>query len=224
MSTFGRSRRCAHIKVAGHRCGSPALRGEDFCYFHALILQRISARVHQAVSSIALVESEEAIQVSLITVIDSILKGTIELKRAQLILRLRHGAPSAGAGPSSRERVAHSRCCNRRSLSFRAKRGICFWPASPGSRQRRPAHRPGTRSPARPRRLRVQTRKCPARRSPRRSIGLQGRRLARCRRPSLTALTSSSLTRRRAGSSPCRPLPPRPCPCGCSTSGQSPAG
>jgi hypothetical protein len=38
-------------------------------------------------SPIALIENEEAIQVSLMTLIDSILKGTIEPKRAQLILR-----------------------------------------------------------------------------------------------------------------------------------------
>jgi hypothetical protein len=25
---------CRHIHTAGHRCGSPALRNEDFCYFH----------------------------------------------------------------------------------------------------------------------------------------------------------------------------------------------
>ena len=26
---------CRHIKPDGHRCGSPALRGEHFCYYHA---------------------------------------------------------------------------------------------------------------------------------------------------------------------------------------------
>jgi hypothetical protein len=25
---------CRHIRTTGHRCGSPALRNEDFCYFH----------------------------------------------------------------------------------------------------------------------------------------------------------------------------------------------
>jgi hypothetical protein len=25
---------CHHIHTAGNRCGSPALRGEEFCYFH----------------------------------------------------------------------------------------------------------------------------------------------------------------------------------------------
>ena len=28
------TRTCTHIKVTGVRCGSPSLRGEQFCYFH----------------------------------------------------------------------------------------------------------------------------------------------------------------------------------------------
>ena len=31
-------RSCTHIKVTGVRCGSPALRGEQFCYFHQRML------------------------------------------------------------------------------------------------------------------------------------------------------------------------------------------
>jgi hypothetical protein len=87
MAAFGHSRRCSHIKVTGHRCGSPALHGDDLCYFHAHIIQRVRARIDHVMSPIALIENEEAIQVSLMTLIDSILKGTIEPKRAQLILR-----------------------------------------------------------------------------------------------------------------------------------------
>jgi hypothetical protein len=28
--------RCRHIKVNGTQCGSPALRAEKYCYFHAI--------------------------------------------------------------------------------------------------------------------------------------------------------------------------------------------
>ena len=87
MSSFGSSRRCSHIKVTGHRCGSPALRDEDLCYFHARLIGRIRARIDNAISPMAQLENGEAVQVSLMAVIDSILKGTIELKRAQLIVR-----------------------------------------------------------------------------------------------------------------------------------------
>ncbi len=77
---------CTHIKVAGVRCGSPALRGEQFCYFHQGMLRGIKvpdSRVHHA----ALLEDEEAIQVSLMEVVNGLIRGTIELKRGELILR-----------------------------------------------------------------------------------------------------------------------------------------
>jgi hypothetical protein len=78
---------CTHIKVSGVRCGSPALRGEQFCYFHQRMLRTIpgppASRVHHA----ALLEDEESIQASLIELVNSLLRGHIELKRAELILR-----------------------------------------------------------------------------------------------------------------------------------------
>ena len=77
---------CTHIKVSGVRCGSPALRGEQFCYFHQRMLRTVrypSSRVHHA----ALLEDEESIQASLVETVNALLRGTIELKRAELILR-----------------------------------------------------------------------------------------------------------------------------------------
>ena len=77
---------CTHIKVTGVRCGSPALRGEQFCYFHQRMLRTVkfpASRVHHT----ALLEDEESIQVSLMEVVNALLRGTIELKRAELILR-----------------------------------------------------------------------------------------------------------------------------------------
>jgi hypothetical protein len=78
---------CTHIKVTGVRCGSPALRGEQFCYFHQRMLRTVkgppASRVHHA----ALLEDEESIQASLMEIVNALLRGTIELKRAELILR-----------------------------------------------------------------------------------------------------------------------------------------
>ncbi len=77
---------CTHIKVTGVRCGSPALRGEQFCYFHQRMLRTVrvpDSRIRHA----ALLEDEASIQVSLMEVVNSLLRGTIELKRAELILR-----------------------------------------------------------------------------------------------------------------------------------------
>ena len=80
------SKSCMHIKVTGVRCGSPALRGEQFCYFHQRMFRTVrvpASRVHQA----ALLEDEESIQTSLIETVNGLLRGTLELKRAELVLR-----------------------------------------------------------------------------------------------------------------------------------------
>jgi hypothetical protein len=36
---------CTHIKVTGHRCGSPALRKQLLCYFHARVLKGVDNRI-----------------------------------------------------------------------------------------------------------------------------------------------------------------------------------
>ncbi len=85
--TMSNVKTCTHIKVTGVRCGSPALRGEQFCYFHQRMLRTVkgppATRVHHA----ALLEDEESIQASLMEVVNALLRGSIEVKRAELILR-----------------------------------------------------------------------------------------------------------------------------------------
>ena len=80
---------CTHIKVNGLRCQSPALRGERFCYFHQRMIRTVTvpnSRLHH----VALLESPEAIQASVMEVVNSLIRGTMELKRAELILRALH--------------------------------------------------------------------------------------------------------------------------------------
>jgi len=85
--TMSNVKNCTHIKVTGVRCGSPALRGERFCYFHQRMIRTVkgppASRVHHA----ALLEDEESIQASLMEVVNALLRGSIEIKRAELILR-----------------------------------------------------------------------------------------------------------------------------------------
>jgi len=53
MST---SKSCMHIKVSGVRCGSPSMRGEQFCYFHLRMLRTVrgpASRVHHAALRLA---------------------------------------------------------------------------------------------------------------------------------------------------------------------------
>jgi hypothetical protein len=81
---------CTHVKVTGVRCGSPALRGARFCYFHERMLHGVPTPKHARIHPIALLENEEAIQVALMEVINAVLRNAIDNQRANLILRALH--------------------------------------------------------------------------------------------------------------------------------------
>ena len=83
-------RNCTHIKVTGIRCGSPALRGEQFCYFHQRMVRGVPTPPNARLHPVALIENEEAIQASLMEVINALIRNMIDLKRAELILRALH--------------------------------------------------------------------------------------------------------------------------------------
>jgi hypothetical protein len=81
---------CMHIKVSGVRCGSPALRGEQFCYFHQRMVRGVKTPPQSRLHPIALIEDEEALQASIMEVINALARNTIDLRRAELILRALH--------------------------------------------------------------------------------------------------------------------------------------
>ena len=84
------TRTCTHIKVTGVRCGSPALTGESFCYFHQNVHRGVRKPPQARLHPIALIEDEESIQAALMEVINALMRNTIDLKRATLILRALH--------------------------------------------------------------------------------------------------------------------------------------
>jgi len=84
------SRSCTHIKVTGVRCDSPSLRGEQFCYFHQRMMRGVRTPPQARLHPIALIEDETSIQAALMEVINALMRNTIDLKRANLILRALH--------------------------------------------------------------------------------------------------------------------------------------
>ena len=84
------SQSCTHLKVTGVRCDSPALRGEQFCYFHQRMHRGVRTPPQARLHPIALIEDEESIQTALMEVINALMRNTIDLKRASLILRALH--------------------------------------------------------------------------------------------------------------------------------------
>ena len=90
MSLNKNIRVCTHIKVNGVQCGSPALRGEVFCYFHQRMIRGVATPPKSRLHPIAQIEDEESIQSSLMEVINALVRNTIDFRRAQLILRALH--------------------------------------------------------------------------------------------------------------------------------------
>ncbi len=89
-NAMANTKTCTHIKVTGVRCGSPALYGEQFCYFHQHALRGVRKPPQSRLHPIAILEDEESIQASLMEVINALMRNTIDVRRAELILRALH--------------------------------------------------------------------------------------------------------------------------------------
>ena len=81
MAQAHNSPRCQHVKSDGIRCGSPAMQDRAHCYFHH--------RVHNPARDLERLppfEDANGIQCALMQVADAIVAGSIDLKRAALLL------------------------------------------------------------------------------------------------------------------------------------------
>jgi hypothetical protein len=87
MAVNPNTRGCSHIKVNGIRCGSPSLRGEVFCYFHQRMIRGVRTPPRSRLHPIANFESQEAIQASLMELVNAVVRNHIDVPRARLILR-----------------------------------------------------------------------------------------------------------------------------------------
>jgi hypothetical protein len=81
---------CTHVKVNGVPCGSPALHGEIFCYFHQRMIRGVRTPAKSRLHPIAFLENEEGIQAALMEIINALVRNTIDFRRAQLVLRALH--------------------------------------------------------------------------------------------------------------------------------------
>jgi len=80
--------KCTHIKVNGLRCGSPALRNRDFCYFHHRQndLRSLRRERPEIRFEFPLLEDANAIQMSIQEVVSGIFEERIDPRRAGLLL------------------------------------------------------------------------------------------------------------------------------------------
>src|SRR5439155_5093292 len=83
--------RCRHLKVNGTQCGSPALKDHRFCYSHQqwherkLVINSPRARKARATISLPVLEDANAIQLSVMQIMQLLLEGQIEQKTAGLL-------------------------------------------------------------------------------------------------------------------------------------------
>jgi len=82
IAPANRAPRCQHVHATGRGCGSPALRGEIFCYFHE--------RMHSTrkwSDNIAFVEDATSMQCAIMKVIDLMRGGHSPYQEIALLLR-----------------------------------------------------------------------------------------------------------------------------------------
>ena len=81
---------CRHIFIDGHRCGSAALRNEDFCYYHHTTRRPAAnpraRRARRAAFNLPLPEDRSAIQASIGQVLQRIAANDLDPRRAGLLL------------------------------------------------------------------------------------------------------------------------------------------
>ena len=78
---------CRHIKTSGGKCGSPALRGQPFCYFHSRLRER-TARLPAAFdrSRAPTLEDRGAIQLAISEIAMAVANYQMDHKRAGVLL------------------------------------------------------------------------------------------------------------------------------------------
>src|SRR5438045_4887730 len=74
------AKRCMQVKSDGLRCGSPAMRTSPFCYFHDQMVNRWPP------SQFPPLEDANAIQMSLMLVLDQLAAGTIDRAMANTMI------------------------------------------------------------------------------------------------------------------------------------------
>ena len=84
-------RLCRHIKANRSKCKSPALRGQDFCYFHDRHHRRHPGTRRASVPAAAPVpldplENRESVQIALSTVVNALAMGRLDTRRATALL------------------------------------------------------------------------------------------------------------------------------------------
>ena len=92
---------CHHLHSTGNTCGSPALRGEEFCYFHHPTRRPRRTRGRKPrlpTFHLPTLNDRNSIQRSVAKVVSRVLSGRLDQQRAQVLLHLLRLVNLAGPG------------------------------------------------------------------------------------------------------------------------------
>jgi hypothetical protein len=78
---------CRHIHTAGNRCGSPALRGENFCYYHHCARPPMAITGRAGIFTMPRIDDPAAVQIALFEVLSRLSSGDIDYKRGAILLQ-----------------------------------------------------------------------------------------------------------------------------------------
>ena len=77
---------CHHLHPTGRRCGSPALRGEQFCFFHHPTRRPPTRKAARIPFDVPPITDPEKLQITLSEIIRRLADNTLDTKRASLLL------------------------------------------------------------------------------------------------------------------------------------------
>jgi hypothetical protein len=98
---------CEHIKPSGNRCGSPALKDQNVCYYHARLHLSLPVIRNMYIAEnkhaepgeypvhnfpVPELEDAAAIQIGFMQALHGVANGRLDPRRAKLVLSALHGA------------------------------------------------------------------------------------------------------------------------------------
>lgn len=93
---------CRHVHTDGRRCGSPALRAQNFCYYHDRTrLPRAPLAGRLGIFRMQPIDDRAAIQIALYDILSRLTAGDIDTKRASAVL---YGLQIASSNLAIREK------------------------------------------------------------------------------------------------------------------------
>ncbi len=99
---MSRPQNCQHFKQDGRRCGSPALRGKRYCYFHDAARRQRPWRVvrQPLLRDLPVIEDPRSANLAINKIINALLDGTIDSRTAgQLLFGLQSASQHFGRPP-----------------------------------------------------------------------------------------------------------------------------